>query len=461
MKNKKPIKGNVLILGATGGVGKVVLQKCVKAPQVFKKITAASRDISKYEEVNRLLKKPIEAYQVDAREKNQLVALLEKIKPELLINVGVPFWNLNVMQACLETGAHYLDTACWEPEDEARYRHKEQWDFHDAFKKAGIMGLIGCGFDPGVSNAMVSFARSRYFKNIRKVQIWDCNGGSHGKTFASNFNLVINLRELLGQIRYWLKGKWKYTEPLCSQNAIHYPYDFEEIGERTLYLMYHEELESLAKNFPEIEEMSFWMTFGEQYLKCLRLFVEIGMTSIDKISLPEKSISPLSFLKKIIPDDKLIEKHKQLLSEIGLASEKPVFLKENTISPLEFLQKVLPEPSTLGENYSGKTNIGCIFEGMGFDNKPKRYRIYNICDHAECYREVGSQAVSYTAGVPAFAGAMMMLTEKWMKPGVYNVEELPASLFLKAVSDYGLPMKEQFDDQVPQILNIEAAAKPI
>ncbi len=452
----KPIKGNVLILGATGGVGKVVVQKCVKIPQVFTRIAGASRDISKYEELNLLLAKPVEAYQVDASDKKQLVALLEKIKPDLLINVGVPYWNLNAMQACLETGTHYLDTACWEPEDEARYRHKEQWDFHNAFKEAGLMGLIGCGFDPGVSNAMVAFARSHYFKNIQKVQIWDCNGGSHGKTFASNFNLAINLRELLGQIRYWLKGKWQYTEPLISQNAIHYPYDFEEIGERTLYLMYHEELESLAKNFPEIEEMSFWMTFGEQYLRCLRMFVEVGMTSIDKISLPEKSISPLSFLKRVISDDKLIEKHRQILEEVGLTSEKPIFLKESVVSPLEFLQKVLPEPSTLGENYTGKTNIGCIFEGIGLDGKPKRYRIYNICDNAECYREVSSQAVSYTAGVPAVAGAMMMLTGKWLKSGVYNVEELDAAPFLKAVSDYGLQMKEQFDDEVLQVLILEA-----
>lgn len=453
----KSAKGTVLILGATGGVGKVVVQKCAQVPQVFTNIVGASRDISKYGELNRLLAKPIETYHVDASDKKQLTTLMEKVKPEILVNVGLPYWNLNAMSACLETGTHYLDTACWEPEDEARYRHKEQWDFHYGFKRAGLMAIIGCGFDPGVSNAMVALARQKHFQKIEKVQIWDCNGGSHGKTFASNFNLVINLRELLGQIRYWLKGKWQYTEPLISENAIHHPYDFEEIGERMLYLMYHEELESLAKNFPEIEEMSFWMTFGEQYLRCLRMFVEIGMTSIDRISVPEKSISPLSFLKKIIPNEKLIEKYKQLLSEVGLACETPIFLQTDTISPLEFLQKVLPEPSTLGENYTGKTNIGCIFEGIGLDGKPKRYRIYNICDHAKCYREVSSQAVSYTAGVPAMAGAEMMLTGEWLKPGVYNVEELEPAPFLKAVSDYGLPMKEQFDDKVPQMFNIKAA----
>jgi len=454
MKEKKVKKGSVLILGATGGVGKVVVQKCAKLPQIFTDISGASRDLKKYKELNKKLKKPIKAYQVDASNKKDLINLLKKIKPELLINVGIPFWNLNVMQACLETGTHYLDTACWEPENEARYRHKEQWEFHRPFKKAGLVAVVGCGFDPGVSNAMVAFAFKKYFKKIKKIQIWDCNGGNHGKSFASNFNLVINLRELLGNVRYWRKGKWYYKDSLVSEKAVHHSFNFEEIGERNLYLMYHEELESLAKNFPEIEEMSFWMTFSEQYLKYLRLFFKIGMTSIEKIFLPKKSISPLDFLKKVVPDKNLIYKNEKLLKEVGLLSEKPIILKENNISPLEFLQKLLPDPSSLGEHYTGKTNIGCLFEGTGLDGKFKRYRMYNICDHAESYREVGAQAISYTTGVPAMAGAMMMLTGKWMRPGVYNVEELDPIPFLKAVSDFGLPLKEQFDKNVPKMLRI-------
>lgn len=443
------MNGTVIILGGSGGVGSVVTQMCSRIP-VFQRIICASRDISKYEEINRLLAKPVEICHVDASDEQALVYLLEYYKPHLLINVGIPYWNLNAMSACLKTGVNYLDTACWEPPDEAHYRHDEQWNFHQAFKAADVMALIGCGYDPGVTNATVSYAL-RFFKIIQKIQIWDCNGGDHGKTFASNFNLAINLRELLGDVRYWLNGRWEYAPHLISELAIHHSYDFEEIGMRMLYLLYHEELESLAKNFPWIQEMSFWMTFGEQYLRCLRMFKEIGMTSIQKFQLPVKRISPMLFLVKYaIPDIRLIEKHRQLLDELGLISEQPIDI-DGEISPLEFLQKILPEPSTLSQGYTGKTNISVLFEGIGLDGSPLRYRMRNILAHAECHKNFHAQGISTTTGIPAAIGAMLMMLGIWKKAGVYNVEQLNPIPFLRAVHSYGLRMQEQWNDEVPNM----------
>ena len=467
------MNGSVVILGASGGVGKVVVHKCVQVPHIFKRIVGASRDISQYAKINKFLAKPIEFRRVDASSKQQLVALIESVRPDLLINVGIPFWNLNAMKACLDlfdkTGhrTHYMDTACWEPEYEARFRHAEQWSYDEDFKKAELMGLIGCGFDPGETNAMVAYAYKHYFRRIDKVQIWDCNGGFHGKAFATNFSLAINLRELLGRVRYRLNGKWKFTPSLIDEGAIHFTFDFEEIGKRELYLMYHEELESLAKNFPEIKEMSFWMTFSEQYLRCLRMFVELGLTSIEKMGWSDQLLSPLAFLQRIVQDESLIKKYETILNEIGLMSKDPVLIpwdeelpwdEQTQLSPLEVLQVMLPDPSSLGQNYTGKTNIGVIIEGIGFDGKPLRWRIFNICDHAECWREVRAQAISYTTGVAAFSGAMMMVVGKWMRHGVFNVEQFDPDSFIQTAADFGLPIREDIGKKVPLMYEFDNVA---
>ena len=387
----------VLIIGA-GGVGGVVTHKCAQVPEVFSEIVLASRTLEKCEKIRDQLSRPIEIARVDADNTAELVELIRRVSPRLVVNVALPYQDLTIMDACLETGVDYLDTANYEPPDEARFCYQWQWDYQDRFRERGIMALLGCGFDPGVTNIFCAYARKHHFDEIHTIDIMDCNAGDHGHPFATNFNPEINIREVTARGKYYEDGQWIETEPL----SVHKTFDFPEIGPREMYLMYHEELESLAKNIPHVKRIRFWMTFSQEYLTHLRVLQNVGMTRID-----------------------------------------PVVFQGCEIVPLQFLKALLPEPSTLGANYRGKTNIGCMIEGIK-DGKPRKYYIYNVCDHAECYREVKAQAVSYTTGVPAMIGAMMMLTGRWKGHGVFNVEELDPDPFMEELGRRGLPWTERF-----------------
>lgn len=388
--------GKVLIIGA-GGVSNVVVHKCASLPDIFSEIVLASRTKKKCEEIAERVQKKynriVITEQVDADNVVQTVALIKKHKPDLIINVALPYQDLHIMDACIETGVNYLDTANYEPLDTAKFEYSWQWAYRDKFKNKGLMALLGSGFDPGVTNVFCAYAQKHLFDEILNVDIVDCNGGSHGKAFATNFNPEINIREITARGRYWENGDWKSTDPL----SVKQDFDFPGVGIRKMYLMYHEELESLAKNIKGLKRMRFWMTFGEEYLTHLRVLQNVGMTRIDEVEY-----------------------------------------KGQKIVPLQFLKAVLPDPGSLAENYTGKTSIGCVIEGLK-DGKPIRKFIYNICDHAETYKEVGSQAVSYTTGVPAMIGAKMMLTGTWKQTGVYNMEEFNPDPFMDDLNKYGLP----------------------
>jgi len=387
----------VLIIGA-GGVGSVVTHKCAQVPEVFSEIILASRTIEKCEKIKNQIKRPIITAQVDADNTAELVTLIGKFSPDLVINVALPYQDLTIMDACLETGVDYLDTANYEPPDEAKFCYKWQWDYHDKFKQQGIMALLGCGFDPGVTNIFCTHALKNHFDEIYSVDIMDCNAGDHGHPFATNFNPEINIREVSARGKYYENGRWIETEPL----SVHKSFDFPEIGPREMYLMYHEELESLVKNIPTLKRIRFWMTFSEAYLTHLRVLENVGMTRIDPVKYEGRDIVPLKFLKALLPD-----------------------------------------PSSLAKNYKGKTNIGCMIEGTRA-GKPLTYYIYNICDHAAAYNEIQAQAVSYTTGVPTMIGAMMMLTGAWREKGVFNVEEFDPTPFMQKLGEHGLPWTEKF-----------------
>ncbi len=382
----------VLIIGA-GGVGGVVTHKCAQLPEVFSEICLASRTLEKCDIIAAQLNRPIRTAKVDADNVPELVELINDFKPELVINVALPYQDLTIMDACLETGVHYLDTANYEPIDEAKFCYKWQWDYQERFKENNLMALLGCGFDPGVTNVFCAYAQKHFFDEIRQIDIMDCNAGDHGRAFATNFNPEINIREITQRGKYWEKGNWKETDPL----SIHRTFDFPQIGPKEMYLLYHEELESLVKHIKGLERIRFWMTFSQNYLTHLEVLQNVGMTRID-----------------------------------------PVEYEGNQIVPLKFLKAVLPEPSSLGKGYQGKTNIGCLMQGTK-DGKDKNVYIYNICDHAECYREVQAQAISYTTGVPAMIGAMLMLTGVWMKKGVINMEEMDPDPFMEKLNIHGLP----------------------
>jgi len=384
--------GRVLIIGA-GGVGGVVTHKCCQVSEVFSKILLASRTLAKCEQIKEQVGRPIQTAQVDADKSEEVIALINSFKPDLVINVALPYQDLSIMDACLETGVNYLDTANYEPPNEAKFCYKWQWEYQERFQKKGVMALLGCGFDPGVTNIFCAYAQKHYFDTIEYVDIMDCNAGEHGHPFATNFNPEINIREITQRGKFWEDGKWVETDPL----SIHKNFDFPEIGAREMYLMYHEELESLVNNIEGLKRIRFWMTFGEEYLTHLRVLQNVGMTRID-----------------------------------------PVEFEGHQIVPLKFLKAVLPEPSSLGKNYKGKTNIGCLIEGVK-DGKKKKVYIYNVCDHAECYREVKAQAISYTTGVPAMIGAMMLLTGAWQGKGVFNVEEMDPDPFMEKLKIHGLP----------------------
>ena len=387
----------VLIIGA-GGVGGVVAHKCAQVPDVFSEIILASRTVEKCERIARQLSRPIRTARVDADNVPETVELIRSVSPDLVLNVALPYQDLPIMDACLETGVNYLDTANYEPRDEVRFTYEWQWPYHDRFKNKGIMALLGSGFDPGVTNVFCAHARKNHFDEIHTIDIMDCNAGDHGHPFATNFNPEVNIREVTSKGKYWENGAWVEVDPL----TVHETFDFPGIGPREMYLMYHEEMESLARFFPGIRRMRFWMTFSQEYLTHLRVLQNVGMTRID-----------------------------------------PVSFQGCEIIPLQFLKALLPEPSLLGENYTGKTCIGCLIRGVR-DGKPRTYYVYNICDHAEAYREVKAQAISYTTGVPAMIGAMMMLTGAWKGEGVFNMEQFDPAPFMEKLPLHGLPWIEEF-----------------
>ena len=400
----------VIIIGC-GGVGTVCAHKCAQNPDVFNEIVIASRNRAKCDAVAKAIGAPnITTDQVDADEVDQLVALYNRHKPNQVINLALPYQDLTIMEACLQCGVNYLDTANYEPRDEAHFEYSWQWAYRERFEQAGLTAILGCGFDPGVTSIYTARAAKHHFQEIHYLDIVDCNAGDHGKAFATNFNPEINIREITQKGLYWQDGKWVETEPL----EIHQPLTYPNIGPRESYLLHHEEIESLVINYPTIKRARFWMTFGEQYLKHLEVIQNIGMSRIDEV-----------------------EYEAPLADGTGTARVK--------IVPLQFLKAVLPNPQDLGENYQGQTSIGCRISGIGKDGKPLTYYIYNNCDHHVAYEETGMQAVSYTTGVPAMTGAMMFLKGLWVKPGVHNVEEFDPDPFLDEVAKQGLPWHEQFN----------------
>ena len=391
-----------LIIGA-GGVAGVVIHKCCQNSDVFDSICIASRTKSKCdafkEKLEGTTKTKITTAQVDADDVNQLIALIEHEKPDIVINVALPYQDLTIMDACLVTKTDYLDTANYEPEDTAKFEYSWQWAYRERFEQAGITAVLGCGFDPGVTGVFCAYAQKHYFDEIHYIDILDCNAGDHGYPFATNFNPEINIREVSANGSYWEDGHWVETKPMEIKKV----YNFPQIGEKDMYLLHHEELESLGQNIKGIQRIRFFMTFGQSYLTHLKCLEDVGMTSIEPIEFEGKQIVPLQFLKAVLPD-----------------------------------------PASLGPRTKGKTNIGCIMTGVK-DGKEVHYYVYNVCDHEKCYAEVGSQAVSYTTGVPAMIGAMMVLTGKWKKPGVYNVEEFDPDPFMDALNKWGLPWVEDFN----------------
>jgi len=392
--------GKALIIGA-GGVASVVAHKCCQVPDVFEEICIASRTLSKCEALKNKLdggKTKVSIAQVDADKTEEVIELINSFKPDVVINVALPYQDLTIMDACLATGVHYLDTANYEPPETAKFEYKWQWDYKQKFEEAGLTALLGSGFDPGVTGVFTAYAQKHHFDEIHYIDIVDANGGDHGYPFATNFNPEINIREITANGRYFENGEWIETAPLSEKRE----YDLAEVGPKNIYLLYHEELESLAVNIKGVKRIRFWMTFSDNYLNHLKVLENVGMTSIEPINYEGKEIIPLQFLKELLPD-----------------------------------------PASLGPRTKGKTNIGCIIQGMK-DGKPKTYYVYNVCDHQECYREVGSQAISYTTGVPAMIGAMLIIKGQWKKPGVYNVEEFDPDPFMDALNKYGLPWQENF-----------------
>ena len=389
---------SVLVIGA-GGVSHVTVHKMARLSKVFTNIILASRTLDKCLKIKNSVKTKynvnITIIELNADNVNETVSIINKFKPFLVVNLALPYQDLNIMDACLITKTHYLDTANYEPKDEAKFEYKWQWDYMKSFEEKGIMALLGSGFDPGVTNVFTAYTKKHYLDCIDSLDILDCNDGDHGHPFATNFNPEINIREVTSNSKYWEDKQWKIGPALKNKVSFNFP----EIGHKNMYLMYHEELESLIKHFPEIKRARFWMTFGDNYLKHLEVLENIGMTSI-----------------------------------------VPVNYNGVEIVPLQFLKTVLPDPSSLGETTKGKTCIGTIITGRK-NNIVKTFYTYNICNHEDCYDEVGSQAVSYTTGVPAMIGALLMLQKKWFRPGVWNIEQFNPDPFMELLNQHGLPTK--------------------
>ena len=386
----------VLVIGA-GGVGSVAVHKMAKWPDMFSEITLASRRVAKCDAIATSVKSrtgvSIITAELDADNVEATTRLIEKTGASLVVNLALPYQDLNIMEACLAAGADYLDTANYEPLDEAKFEYHWQWAYQESFEKAGLTALLGSGFDPGVTNVFTAYIAKHHIQNMQTLDILDCNGGDHGQHFATNFNPEINIREVTAPARHWQDGAWVESPALSHKQS----FDFPQVGNRNMYLMYHEELESLSKHFPELTRARFWMTFGDAYLTHLNVLENIGMTSIE-----------------------------------------PIIYEGQEIVPLQFLKAVLPEPSGLGETSKGKTCIGNIISGT-HEGRPRTVYLYNVCDHEACFAEVGSQAVSFTTGVPAMIGASLILDKSWRKPGVWNMEQFDPDPFMDRLNIYGLP----------------------
>jgi saccharopine dehydrogenase (NAD+, L-lysine forming) len=387
----------VLVIGA-GGVGSVAVHKMAMNCDIFSHITLASRTKSKCDAIAESVKArtgvTIDTAQIDADDVAAATALIREVEPKLVVNLALPYQDLHIMDACLAAGADYLDTANYEPIDEAKFEYKWQWAYQDRFADAGRMALLGSGFDPGVTSVFTMWLRKHHFDRIDTLDILDCNGGDHGQAFATNFNPEINIREVTAPARHWENGEWIETPPLSTKVA----FDFEGVGEKNMYLMYHEELESLATHLPELKRARFWMTFGDEYIKHLTVLQNVGMTRID-----------------------------------------PVMYQGVEIVPLQFLKAVLPEPASLGATTKGKTNIGVIASGTGKDGQPLTMYLNNICDHEDAFAETGNQAVSYTTGVPAMIGAALVVQGVWAGDGVFNIEQMNPDPFMEMLMEHGLP----------------------
>ena len=396
--------GKALIVGC-GGVAGVAIHKCCQNSQVFEEIMIASRTKCKCDDLKNKLdggKTKIQTAQVDADKTEELVKLINEFKPEVVLNLALPYQDLAIMDACLATRTNYVDTANYEPLDTAKFEYKWQWAYHERFKEAGITALLGSGFDPGVTGVFSAYALKHHFDEINYIDILDANAGDHGYPFATNFNPEINIREVTANGSYWEDGHWVETKPMEIKRV----YNFPEIGPKDMYLLHHEELESLALNIKGIKRIRFFMTFGQSYLTHLKCLENVGMTSI-----------------------------------------KPIMFEGREIVPLQFLKAVLPDPATLGPRTKGKTNIGCIFRGLK-DGRPKNYYLFNVCDHEEAYKEVGSQAISYTTGVPAMIGTMMLMTGQWNQAGVCNIEQFDPDPFMTELNKWGLPWQESFNPEL-------------
>lgn len=392
---------HVLIIGA-GGVSNVVVHKCAQASDTFNKITLASRTLSKCNAIAANVEKhygvSIKTRQVDADNVGEMIQLIEEIKPDLVMNIALPYQDLHIMDACLATGVDYLDTANYEPPEEAKFEYSWQWAYQDRYQEKGIMALLGSGFDPGVTNVFTAYIKKHLLDTIEELDIIDANAGDHGLPFATNFNPEINIREVTADAKHWEAGEFKVTPALSNKREFDFP---AGIGKKNIYMMYHEELESLVKHYPEIKKARFWMTFSDNYLNHLQVLEDVGMTSIE-----------------------------------------PVMYEGKEIIPVQFLRAVLPDPASLGARTKGKTCIGCVAKGRK-DGTEKTVYIYNICDHEAAYKEVGSQAISYTTGVPAMVGGKMILEKKWQGKGVFNMEQFDPDPFLEDLSKYGLPWQVQ------------------
>ena len=405
----------VLIIGC-GGVAQVAIAKCCQNSDTFKEIMIASRTKSKCDEVKARWEKEtstvITTAQVDADKTEEVVALIKSYNPDVVLNVALPYQDLTIMDACLECGVHYVDTANYEPEDtddpewraiyekrckdlgfSAYFDYSWQWAYQEKFEKAGLTALCGTGFDPGVTSVFCAYAKKHYFDRIDTIDILDCNGGDHGYAFATNFNPEINLREVSAPGSYMEDGKWVEIPPM----AIKREYDFPQVGMKDMYLLHHEEIEALGRNMPEVKRIRFFMTFGQSYLT-----------------------------------------HMKCLENVGMLSTTPIEFEGQQIVPIQFLKALLPDPASLGPRTVGKTNIGCIFTGVK-DGKKKTLYIYNVCDHQECYREVGSQAISYTTGVPAMIGTALVAEGLWKKPGVFTTDEFDPDPYMEMLNKWGLP----------------------
>jgi saccharopine dehydrogenase (NAD+, L-lysine-forming) len=402
----------VLIIGA-GGVGNVVAKKCALRKDVFTDIWLASRTVAKCDaiaaEIKSLCSVEVKTASVDADKVPELVELINRVSPVMVINVALPYQDLSIMDACLECGVNYLDTANYEPEHTAHFEYSWQWAYQEKFKEKGLMAVLGCGFDPGVTNIFCAWAQKHLYNSIETIDILDCNAGDYGPPFATNFNTEINIREVTQEVRHWRDGEWIKTPAILNDDCIHFSFDYPEAGPRESYLLYHEEMESLVKYIKGLKRIRFWMTFGQSYITHLKVLDNIGMTRIDEVEFEGQKIVPIRFLKALLPD-----------------------------------------PGSLGSSYSGKTVIGCIFKGEKDGQELNKY-IYNVCDHERCYEEVKAQAVSYTTGVPTMIGAMMMLKGIWKSRGVFNVEQLDPDAFMEELNANGLPWQVvDFDGKLPE-----------